>query len=395
MIFITQYDIIVSPIAEKYSIHSHHPFKKGIPKMIRFIFSFLFMFLLTEGHFRIVNGAIPAAQRNALIDLYNNTGGSNWTNKSNWLGDAGTENTWYGITCDSGNNYITEIDLHTNNLSGELPDSIGDLSNLTVMKLYGNSLTGSIPISIHSLTGLTFLALSDNQLSGAIPTGISSLLNLTYLSLSNNRLTGSIPSGISNLTGLTDLWLDSNQLGSSIPSNIGNLTALRSLALSDNLLNDEIPVSIGSLTNLQYLSLSNNELTGGVPAEIGDLTGLTYLSLSNNQLTGPIPREIGNLENLTILLISNNRLQGQIPEEITLLINLIDDRSDFRYNNFSTTVSDELQTFLDQKQTGGNWETSQGSSGNGTSTPLTQDDDSSCFLRSIFGSTEWENTLGF
>ncbi len=260
--------------------------------MIRLIFSFLFVFLVMGGSSRIVHGAIPAAQRNALIDLYNNTGGTNWTENSNWRGDPGTENTWYGITCDSGNNFVTEIDLRINNLSGEIPDSIGDL------------------------------------------------------------------------------------------------TDLRSLALSDNQLNDEIPVSIGSLTSLQYLSLSNNELTGGIPAEIGDLSELTYLSLSNNQLVGTIPDNIGNLESLTILLISNNRLQGQIPEEIKLLTNLIDDRSDFRYNNFSTTVSDGLQTFLDRKQTGGNWEASQGSTDNGTSTPLAGDDDSSCFLRSISRSTE-------
>jgi hypothetical protein len=101
--------------------------------MNRFIFFFLLVFLTAQGSFQLALGAIPAAQRNALIDLYNQTGGSTWTVNSNWLGPAGTENTWHGITCDSGNNHVIEIDLHTNNLSGTLPDSIGDLKELTIL----------------------------------------------------------------------------------------------------------------------------------------------------------------------------------------------------------------------------------------------------------------------
>jgi len=45
-------------------------------------------------------GAIPAAERIALMDLYNSTNGPNWANKTNWLGAAGTECAWYGVTCD-------------------------------------------------------------------------------------------------------------------------------------------------------------------------------------------------------------------------------------------------------------------------------------------------------
>jgi hypothetical protein len=40
------------------------------------------------------DAAIPAAERTALIDLYTSTSGSNWTNKTNWNGTAGTECTW-------------------------------------------------------------------------------------------------------------------------------------------------------------------------------------------------------------------------------------------------------------------------------------------------------------
>jgi hypothetical protein len=61
--------------------------------MLRFITSLIIVFLLAEGSFQNIYGAISAIQRNALIALYNNTGGANWTNNSNWGGVSGTENT--------------------------------------------------------------------------------------------------------------------------------------------------------------------------------------------------------------------------------------------------------------------------------------------------------------
>jgi Leucine-rich repeat (LRR) protein len=85
-----------------------------------------------------------------------------------------------------------------------LPDSIGNLTNLTELDLTSNRLT-SIPQSIRNLTNLTELDLSNNQLT-SIPEWIGNLTNLTYLSLSNNQLT-SIPEWIGNLTNLTKLDL--------------------------------------------------------------------------------------------------------------------------------------------------------------------------------------------
>ena len=68
-------------------------------------------------------GAIPVAERAALIALYNNTNGAGWTYNTNWLGASGTENTWYGISVQniSGTDHVTSITLPTNNLAGTLP----------------------------------------------------------------------------------------------------------------------------------------------------------------------------------------------------------------------------------------------------------------------------------
>ncbi len=59
------------------------------------------------------DGAIPAEERHALIDLYNSANGDNWTDNTNWLGDSGTECTWYGVTCDEGQNHVIQLNMRT------------------------------------------------------------------------------------------------------------------------------------------------------------------------------------------------------------------------------------------------------------------------------------------
>jgi len=163
------------------------------------------------------------------------------------------------------------------------------------------------------------LYLMDNQLSGEIPSEIGNLTNLERLFLSNNQLTGYIPAEIGNLTNLENLFLDWNQFTGSIPTEIGNLTNLEDLNFGENDLTGPIPQDIGILTNLKYLNIGENELTGEIPPEIGNLTNLESIHLFQNQLSGEIPSEIENLTNLIYLNIGENELTGEIPEGICAL----------------------------------------------------------------------------
>ena len=107
-------------------------------------------------------------------------------------------------------------------LSGELPD-LSTLKKLEILELDGNSFTGDIPETLFDLTNLTHLDLDNNELTGGIPGSIKNLTGLIELDLDSNQLTGGIPISIANLTKLIDLELDSNQLTGSIPSKIGDL----------------------------------------------------------------------------------------------------------------------------------------------------------------------------
>ena len=67
----------------------------------------------------------PESDREALVALYNATGGPNWSNNTNWLSDAPLSQ-WYGVTTD-GTGRVTRLELQSNSLSGELPPETGNL----------------------------------------------------------------------------------------------------------------------------------------------------------------------------------------------------------------------------------------------------------------------------
>ena len=99
---------------------------------------------------------ISKAECDALVDLYNATGGAaTWVSKANWLlGDNPCG--WYGVTCSNATGgSLTLLNLYNNKLSDAIPASIGNLTNLQTLNLYNNDLSGAIPTEISNLTNLT------------------------------------------------------------------------------------------------------------------------------------------------------------------------------------------------------------------------------------------------
>ncbi len=286
---------------------------------------------------------IPQSECDALVALYNNTDGSNWINHQDWL-QTNTPCEWYGVTCNNGHVYtlnlgtnqlsgsiptslgnLTQLQnlwLNNNQLSGSIPPELGSLTNLQDLELDNNQLSGSLPVELGNLTNLQTIKLCSNQLTGSIPPELGNLTNLQELELCWNQLTGSIPTELGNLTSLTGLFLFGNQLSGSIPTELGNLTNLNTLGLDSNQLGGSIPVELGNLKNLQYAWLHDNQLSGSIPTELGNLTNLIYLTLCGNQLSGNIPVDLGGLTNLQELWLSSNQLTGSIPPELGNLTNL-------------------------------------------------------------------------
>ncbi|MBP8591125.1 S8 family serine peptidase [Candidatus Shapirobacteria bacterium] len=265
----------------------------------------------------IEEGEVSAEEKAALLDLYRQTNGSGWDNR--W--DLNTKPCgWYGVTCEDG--HVANLRLNGNQLSGSIPETIGNLSQLKGLYLQLNELSGSIPETIGNLSQLRELYLGTNQLSGSIPASIGNLTQLTGLYLDNNQFSDPIPETIGNLSQLRELYLFYNQLSGSIPASIGNLTQLTGLYLNNNQLSGSIPETIGNLSQLKELWLHANQLSGSIPETIGNLTQLTDLYLNNNQLSGSIPETIGGLSQLKELWLYANQLSGSIPETIGNLTQL-------------------------------------------------------------------------
>lgn len=352
--------------------------------------------------------AVPAAQRTALIALYNATGGPHWTTRTGWLGAAGTECFWSGVTCDSAAATVTGLMLSNNGLTGNLPAAIGSFPALQSLEAESNSLTGALPhqlgllvnlrtlrlglnqisgtlpselgnlalletlgLSFNGLSGplpavlgnlahLQILDLSANQLTGALPPQLGNLAALTYLDLSTNGFTGTIPPDLGRLANLQTLDLGDNQLSGAIPTQLGNLAALELLGLGDNLLSGRIPKELGALANLMYLNLERNRLSGVIPPELGNASSLIGVLLSQNMLAGTIPGTLDLPANLETLWLDHNRFTGPVPFELGAIPTLDDNGGlDLRNNALATDTEPGLLGDLNAKQVGGDWISSQ------------------------------------
>ena len=144
-----------------------------------------------RGSFEFVDApAEPVVEgdRAVLEEFYDATNGANWSSSTNW-GSSRPLGEWYGVVTNP-NGRVTQLSLEDNQLSGSIPSSLGNLSNLEYLALPVNQLSGSIPSSLGNLSNLEFLALSVNPLSGSIPSSLGNLSNLVNLHLTFNQLSG-------------------------------------------------------------------------------------------------------------------------------------------------------------------------------------------------------------
>lgn len=243
---------------------------------------------------------------------------------------------------------LKRLDLSYNPLNAMLPNSVGNLStSLQYFDISNCKLVGTIPKNIGNLIGLTTLRLDYNDLTGDIPTSIGRLLKLQGWYLSDNRLHGFISSQVCQLKSLVELDLANNDLFGSMPACLGNLRSLRSLLMNSNVLSSTIPTTIWGLKDILKLNLSSNSFTGFLSSDIGYLKVAIMIDFSNNQLTGNIPSSIEGLQALINLSLANNRFEGYIPNSFDKLISL--ELMDLSRNNLSGEIPKSLEVIRSLK----------------------------------------------
>ncbi|KAF7808968.1 protein NSP-INTERACTING KINASE 2 [Senna tora] len=135
----------------------------------------------------------------------------------NWDSNAVDPCSWAMVTC-SPDRFVIALGFPSQNISGTLSPSIGNLTNLQTVLLQDNNISGPIPSEIGRLPKLETLDLSDNSFSGQLPDSFSLMKNLHYLRLNNNSITGEIPSSLANMTQLAFLDISYNNLTGPVPT---------------------------------------------------------------------------------------------------------------------------------------------------------------------------------
>ncbi|XP_065629741.1 putative receptor-like protein kinase At3g47110 [Quercus suber] len=183
--------------------------------------------------------------------------------------------------------------------------------------LFGNRLLGEIPASLGNLTQLFEIYLQDYRFEGTIPPSLINCQNLQSLDISQNNLNGSIPQQLIGASSLPLLFinLSHNSFTGKLPFEVGNLKNINQMDISNNNLSGEIPTSIGNCLILEYLYLQGNSFSGAIPSSMASLKGLRLLDVSQNNLSGSIPEGLEKLLFIEKLNLSFNNFEGEVPIE--------------------------------------------------------------------------------
>ncbi|VDO73935.1 unnamed protein product [Schistosoma margrebowiei] len=217
----------------------------------------------------------------------------------------------------------------------ELPKSIGQLSELTVLGIKYNCLS-ELPVTICNCEKLTELNIEGNHITqlpenllchlkdslsvvlsrndfSSFPIGDKTQYkNVKHFRLDYNRLEIFEAVQLSENTQLTTLNLCNNNIMTLDFTGIETLKHLVELDLSYNQIG-HLPDSIGELVSLEVLDLTSNRLEG-LPNRIGELVKLVQLELESNQIKS-IPLNIGQLCQLQTLNLDVNKL-SRLPSTI-------------------------------------------------------------------------------
>ena len=242
--------------------------------------------------------------REALVKLYESTGGDNWTNNENWCSDKPVDE-WYGVAKREDGTY--ELLLRANNLTGKIDQTFP--KKIYGLELNENMITSIIiagslsTLDVSGCTKLWNLNCSNNQLSSL---DVSGCTKLSQIHCEDNQLTSLDLSG----TDLSILYCHDNQLTS---LNVSGCTALRYLACYGNQLSS---LDLSGFTTLGTLYCYNNQLTS---LDVSGCTALTDLYCWKNQLTS---LDVSGFKTLTNLSCDENRLTSLNVSGCTALTSL-------------------------------------------------------------------------
>lgn len=238
--------------------------------------------------------------RTALLGLYNALDGANWTasKKTNWNSEEPIE-TWGGVTIENGK--LTKLNLSGFGLKGDLPALVSSFTDLTSLNLGSNpNLTGPLPNEIGNLINLDALMAVTTGLEGPLPASMGNLSKLTNLQLNNNNITGTLPAEWAGMTALKSFGMFNTKISGPLPEAIfTGWKHIGSILLNNNPnLSGPLPEGLGTMTtdnSIFNIHMYECNFTGGIPASWGNIPQVSkQLRVYGNKLTQPVPAAVQN-----------------------------------------------------------------------------------------------------
>ncbi|KAH0733363.1 hypothetical protein KY289_004551 [Solanum tuberosum] len=216
--------------------------------------------------------------------------------------------------------YLTELywlDLADNRLTGTIPVSNGSNPGLDMLvhtkhfHFGKNQLSGEIPARLfHSNLSLIHLLVENNKFTGNIPDTLGHVQTMEVLRLDRNSFSGSVPQNLNNLTHVNELHMSNNNFNGLLP-NLTGMNVLNYLDMSNNSFNaSDFPSWIPNLISLTSLVMENTGLQGTVPASLFSLYQLQTVILRNNKLNGSLTIDTTYSNQLQLIDVQRNLIES-------------------------------------------------------------------------------------
>jgi len=155
---------------------------------------------------------------------------------------------------------LIHVIFDNNKFTGPIPESLGLVETLQIIRLDHNQFNGPVPKSIGNLPNLTELSLASNQLNGTVP-DLTNATKLNYVDTSNNNFaTSSAPQWLSTLTSLNTIFMENDHLNGTIPSAIFSFPQIQQISLAKNAFGGLLDMNVTISSLLRVVNLTNNQI---------------------------------------------------------------------------------------------------------------------------------------
>ncbi|XP_039029811.1 receptor-like protein 36 [Hibiscus syriacus] len=210
---------------------------------------------------------------------------------------------------------LENVDASDNNLSGPIPNCLGNLSTLQYLDLQGNNFSGILP-KFSKASQLWFLKVSKNRLEGKLPRSLVKCNGLGVLGVGNNMMSDTFPFWLEKLPDLAVLILRENRFYGQIKHLKHKISfpTLDVLDIASNQFSGELAIDYLNATQLRSLKIGGNRLEGKLPTSLANFIKLEVLDLGNNMIHDTFPFRLEKLPSLKVLILRGNRFYGSIAK---------------------------------------------------------------------------------